>query len=75
MLNCIGDYTCQVFIEKLKYKKGKGKWYIPDFKRLWKMSSLGIFLNGPVSLFWYFKLNPGYLKLIQNIAKTKFTAS
>ena len=55
----IGDYTCQIVIERSKstwdYEK-KGSFYKPNFERLLKMMMVGAAVNGPFAYYWYHKV-------------------
>ena len=55
----IGDYTCQIVIERNKktweYEK-YGSFYKPNFERLIKMMMVGAMVNGPFACYWYHKV-------------------
>ncbi len=58
----IGDYLSQIFLEKKFLEKDNPLWFIPDFKRMGKMMTIGFLWSGPVGLTYFWYVNPWYLK-------------
>ena len=60
----IGDYTCQIAIERTKEtwdEEKYGSYWKPDFLRLVKMMMVGAAINGPFAYYWYHRVQPWYI--------------
>jgi hypothetical protein len=71
LITITGDWISQCIVEKGRLKRNKEKypqWYVPDFKRSWKMFCTGAIIRGPQALVWYRWINPGYLKIANRFA-------